>query len=471
MTSKLANSEMAEAVDQIVSGFAALRQAGTTPVNSRDAITCVTEFEQLRRLADATAIDLLSSIDAERFHLADGHVSAKVMVRHHARLSNGEASARQQVVNMAATLPDIMDAYRTGTVGSDHVRSIARVHANRRVRPEMIDRQAALLNEAKADFDTFDQRLQQWKRLTDKDGPTPPNQKAHEDRNARIDQDYDLVFHVVASFACQQGLQVNEVFDQYVNAETLADWEKARAEHGNDATSAHLPRTIQQRRADALWQIFIDAAANPNSAVPPDFVHNVVWDADTFEHITSQLLDKHTNNPEEEDDEFELGSNDTPAGDTPLITETTLFERVDPDTMLCHTLDGVPLDPTEMGTNAITAKIRRVVITAAGEKVDLGKARFFTGMARHAIKLKATSCIWPGCNVPTSACQADHLVEHSKDGRTNPGNGAPLCGKHNRRKQAGFTIYRTPDGTWHTIRVDGTEIPNHGADPPLPKQC
>ena len=80
MTSKLANSEMAEAVDQIVSGFAALRQAGTTPVNSRDAITCVTEFEQLRRLADATTIDLLSSIDAERFHLADGHVLSLIHI-------------------------------------------------------------------------------------------------------------------------------------------------------------------------------------------------------------------------------------------------------------------------------------------------------------------------------------------------------------------------------------------------------
>ena len=80
-------------------------------------------------------------------------------------------------------------------------------------------------------------------------------------------------------------------------------------------------------------------------------------------------------------------------------------------------------------------------------------------MARHAVKLMAETCVWPGCCVPTSDCEADHLVEHSRDGRTNPGNGAPLCGKHNRWKQKGFTIYRTPDGTWHTIRPDGTEIP------------
>ena len=128
--------------------------------------------------------------------------------------------------------------------------------------------------------------------------------------------------------------------------------------------------------------------------------------------------------------------------------------------MVCRTIDGVDLEPTEMMLNAIISTIRRVVVDAASERVDLGKARFFTGMARHAVKLKAQRCVWPGCRVPSTACQADHLLEHSKNGRTNPGNGAPVCGKHNRLKNYGFTIYRTPDGTWHTTRPDGTQLSN-----------
>lgn len=463
MASKVENLEMAAAIDMIAAGFLALRQAGTVPANARDAVGCITEFEQLRRVADAACVDLLGSISENRFHAADGHASAKAMVRHLARLSSGEALARSRSVAMFVDLPDIADAYQNGLLGTDQVRAIAGVHANPRVRHAMSAKQAAFLNEANTGFDTFNQRLQQWKRLTDADGPTPPNEKNHQDRNARVDQDFDLAWHVVARFASQQGLQVSEIFNKYVEAETLADWEKARAEHGDAATADHLPRTIQNRRADALWQVFIDAAANPNSSVPLDFVHNIVWDAETFEAMAAKVLaedagidlaDCH------EDDTCspvfgEADTDDVDAGDV----EASLFDGIDPDTMVCRTVDGVPVEPTEMMINALVSKIRRVVITAAGEKVDLGKARFFTGMARHAVKLKATHCVWPGCRVPSSGCQADHLDEYSAGGRTNPGNGAPLCGKHNRHKHQGFTIHRTPDGVWHIIRPDGTEIP------------
>ena len=463
MVSQVENPEMAAAVDQIVGGLVALRAAGTRPGSSRDAIRCIAEFEQLNRAVDGLCIDLLSDIDDARFHLADGYVSAKQMVRHYGRLSSSEAHARQQVSKMSATLPDVMDAYRTGTMGRDHVRSVARVHANPRVRRAMVGRQEAIISEARSNHDQFEQRIQQWKRLTDEDGPTPPNQRNHEDRNARIDQDFDLAFHVVASFACQQGLQLSEIFEHYVEAETLADWEKARAEHGDAATKDDLPRTIQQRRADAMWQIFIDAAANPNSATPPEFVHNIVWDATTFEHMAAKLLADHTDSTSDADAEsFGEGA---PGSDE---VEQSLFDGIDPDDMMCHTIDGIPVEPTEAFLSSLISKIRRVVVDAPSERVDLGKARFFTGAARHAVKLKANHCIWPGCSVPSSACQADHLVEHSKQGRTNPGNGAPLCGKHNRLKHnAGFTIHRTPDGTWHIIRPDGTEIDDPNQHRPL----
>jgi integrase/recombinase XerD len=34
----------------------------------------------------------------------------------------------------------------------------------------------------------------------------------------------------------------------------------------------------------------------------------------------------------------------------------------------------------------------------------------------------------------------------------------PQCGKHNRWKQKGFRIQRTPDGKWHTTRPDGSQL-------------
>ncbi len=257
-----------------------------------------------------------------------------------------------------------------------------------------------------------------------------------------------------------QGLQIFEVFDRCLDAETIADWEKARAEHGDAATSEHLPRTIQKRRADALWQIFIDAAANLNSAVPADFVHDIMWDADTFEDMAEKFFG-------EEDDSSDLEDEDDIAeydgefkGDARAPTAPSdPRDCIETDTIGCQIIDGIPVDATEMFDMSIVGRIRRVLIDAKSMVTDQGAARRFTGGARLAVKLSHAHCVWPGCCTPVSKCETDHVLEHSREGRTNPGNGAPLCGKHNRWKQKGFTIYRDHYGSWHTLRPDGTEIP------------
>jgi hypothetical protein len=103
-------------------------------------------------------------------------------------------------------------------------------------------------------------------------------------------------------------------------------------------------------------------------------------------------------------------------------------------------------------------KVRRVVLDAKGTVINLGQARHFTGNSRAAVKLSAKECIWPSCRVPTTRCETDHMVEHSRKGRTDPGHGAPLCAKHNLWKQKGFTVHKDNLGNWHTHRPDGTEI-------------
>jgi hypothetical protein len=436
-----------------------LQSVGYAPANARDSITLIREVEEVRRLADNATVEVMRGIDEQRFHLGDGHSSAKSMVRHHARLSNGEAAARERVMRLTETCPDIGEAYRAGSLSTDHVRSLSLVHANPRVRHLMPARQTWFLDKVEMSHADFEARINRWKRLADEDGPTPPNERAHEDRNARISQNFDTTWEFVANFASMQGLQIFEVFDRYIDAETLADWEKAQAEHGEKATTSDLPRTIQQRRGDALWQIFIDAAANPNSAVPADFVHDIMWDAATFEIMADTFF-----GDDEDHDHKAPGDRDESRtlGETEHATESDFTTRPDcaeADRIGCQTIDGIPVDPTEMFAVSIVGRIRRVLIDAKSTVIDQGFARRFTGSGRLAVKLSHTRCVWPGCCTPVSKCETDHLQERSKHGRTNPGNGAPLCGKHNRWKQKGFTIYRDHYGSWHTLRPDGTEIP------------
>lgn len=101
------------------------------------------------------------------------------------------------------------------------------------------------------------------------------------------------------------------------------------------------------------------------------------------------------------------------------------------------------------------------MIGARSTVIDHGRRqRLFTGPAQLAVRLSSTHCYWPGCNVPVSRCQSDHLTAYNgpQQGSTNPGNGGPACGKHNRAKEHGFTPWRDQAGNWHVQRPDGTEL-------------
>jgi hypothetical protein len=230
-----------------------------------------------------------------------------------------------------------------------------------------------------------------------------------------------------------QGAELREILDRYVDAEFEADWAEAKARLGPDGlfgdgiTKHDLQRTDAQRRADALVRVFRDAAAADGSAIAPGWVHNIHWSAAAYEEMLSAM-----------------------DADRP--------PRFDPDTFMCRTEDGHDVDPTEAAANSLLHKVRRVIVDAAGVVIDLGRARRFTGSARVAATAGHTHCIWPGCHAPASRCEIDHLHEHGRGGTTQPANAAPLCGKHNRWKQKGFTIQRDPTGGWHTTRPDGSQL-------------
>ena len=135
------------------------------------------------------------------------------------------------------------------------------------------------------------------------------------------------------------------------------------------------------------------------------------------------------------------------------------LDEVPPDQWRCETTGGVLVDPVAAVIAALHGHVRRVVFDSAGNVIDLGRRRrLFTGAAREAVRLQASRCIWPGCNIPAGRCQSDHLKDWHDTGPTRPDNGAPLCGRHNRWKTRGYRVWRDPNGHWHTQRPDGTEI-------------
>ncbi len=416
------------ALGQVDAGLDALLHDGLAPSDNGDCIATIEGIERCRRRLEAARAQLVDHIDRNGLHAHDGHASAKTMVRHVANLAGPEAAAVDKTAKAMRALPHQADGFRAGRVGVDQMRLVGRVNANPRVADHIAEHDDWFLDCATSmPFVDFEAVVRQWERLVDVDGARDRNERNHRARDFRFGQDpFDLSWSATARFGALQGAAVNEVFLRYEKAEWDADWEKARAEHGDDACYADLPRDPAQRRADAFWQMAQDAAGAPGSPAT-DLVHDIVWSSESFEAMLASLA----------------------TGESP---------RFDPRTHCCSTIDGISLEPTEAASTVFVAKMRRVVTDAAGTVIDLGRARRFTGSARHAAQLQSTACVWPGCHRPTSQCEIDHLTEHSRRGSTCPGNGAPLCGRHNRWKQRGFSVWRDPTGHWHTARPDGTEI-------------
>ena len=396
-----------------------VREPGAPFANAQDAARALVLVEHARRLANAIAVKVVDQVAESRVVDDHGHASAKAMFGAVTKNSGADLYGLEQVRNMFRRCPELENASAEGDLSWDHLRVLARVYANRRVRELFIAKQGWFL--LKADglhFRRFEQRVQRWEEVNDQDGPEP---NTHEKRTASAVQDsISKAWQRRSTQSPLVGAAMAEIEQAYIEAEFLKDWEAAKAIHGDTTCKAHLDRSDAQRRADAQAQIYADAANNPNKSVGFNFVHNIVW----TEHAYFEMLRRCQ-------------------GKAPRV--------LDADTMRCETIDGVPLDLTEAFNNSLTGAFRRVVISVKGAVIDMSHKRFFTGLARTALQIPHDECEWIGCHVPGSRCQADHVVPKQRGGPTEQINGAILCQRHNRLKERGYTVWR--DSATHQLRI------------------
>ncbi len=159
---------------------------------------------------------------------------------------------------------------------------------------------------------------------------------------------------------------------------------------GDNMNPALLERTNKQRRFDALDAIF-DAAASSGVVGRVDPLVNVIVDQTTLEHHLNRLCG----------------------------VDVEPLDPASVDDRRCETVTGHQLDPADMLAAALVGQLRRVVLDTAGVVIDLGRrARLFTGSARHAVLLGDRRCLWPGCDLRSGRCQADHTEPWATNGPT-----------------------------------------------------
>ncbi len=446
------------------------------PASGDEAMAWVRAAERLGRRGHALALAVQDRVDRSGVHKGDGHASARVMVRHGANLSKAEALRRQRAVRMGRDLPAVAAAHAEGRLGVPQVERIARVHANSRVADDLALVDAEVARAAVVlPFDEFDAALADWERLTDEDGAGDRAARAAATRDHRMHRGFDGSWRTEGSSPGVAGQAVYDVWQRQVQREWERDWAEARARLGDAATAADLIRTDAQRRHDAheVCMLRGDLVVDDRNPVPVSArtVTDLVVDQVTFERAVARLFGRDPG-PDPRlvtwwDDILDaLGPQpdpsqtaaDDPAGPAPDGGLSAVGRLVG---FRCGTVDGDPLDPTEVAVATLIGQVRRVVSGADGVVLDMGRAvRCFTGARQLAVRLSHRSCVWTGCDVPSSECQCDHLASFNgpTQGRTHPGNGAPACGRHNRMKEQGYDVVRDARGRWHVFRPDGTEI-------------
>jgi hypothetical protein len=418
--------------------------------------------ERLSRKVRVLQIDVVAEIDDHDLHVGDGHASARVMVEHVNHLSAPEAKRRDRARRMLADMPAVRAGLVAGRIGLCQIDRIALVFVNPRVSEKFValDAQVAILA-ATLTYLEFDRRLRNWVRQVDEDGTADRARRCQENRRARLVQDFDGGWDLMGGFGSLSGAQMHAIHLAFVEAEFQADWHEAREIHGDATTLAHLARTHDQRDADAMTRIF-EYAANAWAAAPggAPIDTTIVMDHETFERELRRAAGADLEPrpdpglgplPDDHDHDHDRDRDRDDEPDERGQHPGRAFR--------CHTADGHPVDPTEAFANALTGRVRRMVVGWDGVVLDAsGYHRLYTGTLRSAVMLLATSCYWPGCNVKVRHCQADHLDPRRNGARTNPGNGGPACGRHNRLKEHGYTARRDPRGRMHVHRPDGTEI-------------
>ena len=151
------------------------------------------------------------------------------------------------------------------------------------------------------------------------------------------------------------------------------------------------PRTVDQRRGDALVQVCRRAVSAPPTA-PPSGVKTTVM-------VTINLDD--------------------------------LREGVRPGVLVGGVDAGTPLGPETVRRLACDAALIPVLLDTDGQLIRLGRTRrAFTSAQVRALWLRDRHCTFPGCTTPATWTDAHHLRHWLDGGSTDLTNGTLLCQRH-----------------------------------------
>ena len=344
-------------------------------------------LQRVESLLAAQRGRVLAAWDAQRTWADDGSKTAAARLARECGVSVTTARRELRRARKLRCMPYTSTAVEEGKLSIDHADLLGAVNTTD-VAAAFERDEALLVDQLKTlRFPDCVRLMRYWLHQTHDELGVTPWEVARDGRHFSAVRTWGDTVSISGVLDAIDGSIFLEELARLEQVEFEADWATARAEHGEDAVQKDLPRSAEQRRADAVTAMARRSASLPDGAVPARPLFSVLAGYGAF-------------------------------------------------TTLCELADGTVVHPGQLIPHLAEADIERIVFDGPSRVIEVGvHRRFFTGALRRAIEVRDRHCQHSsGCDVPADRCEIDHIVPYSRGGLTTQDNGRCQCRVHNRQK-------------------------------------
>jgi hypothetical protein len=363
----------------------------------------------------------VACFDAARNWEPDGACSAKAWLKSECRLSARQAASQVRRGRHLRHLPETAEAFARGDITGDAVDVLVSAdHGNTEDALHLAEKK--LVEQAcRLRHDRFVQYMNYWKQTIDQDGTDEDAEKRRNQRDVYLVQGFGGIWFGQMTLDPVSGTIVANELDRLEQMLFDAEWAETRERLGREPAVSDLPRSPNQRRADALVEMASRSKSAPHDRRCPAPLFTVLVDYETLHGRISQL---------------ENGTVVPPGSLLRWLPEADVERagfKVGGRVEIGAPSKLSALTGTALERAVFTPKVRAEIPPAS---------RLYTGSTRRSIEVRDQTCTHPTCDVPASHCQVDHIQPYSLGGLTTQENGRLLCGRHNRMRNQGVPPQR-----------------------------
>src|ERR1700734_892101 len=352
-------------LENFADALEALIESGAENYGDGESIEAL---HQMQTRLDSFVTEACAAFEVGEEWAVDGAKTAASWIATRCRVARRAAKRRVRLGRTLRHLPEVAQAWRQGTIGSDQAGAIA---AARRHRTEaaMARDEAMLVAQAQElGFEDFTRVLEYWKQLADSDGAEASDEERKAARNVFFESSLGAMWLGQMTLGPISGSIVAGELNRLEHDLFEADCAQAKERLGRTGRIDELARTSGQRRADALVEMATRSRTAPAEGIRP---------APLF---------------------------------TVFVGYETMYGRI------CELENGTVMAPSPVSPWMDSAYFERAIFSL-GNRIDVSvRARLFTGGTRRAIELRDRICTHPYCYEPAERCQGDPIETWAEGG-------------------------------------------------------